>query len=322
MKRRAFLALLGSAGFASGALGQERGRVYRLGILSPITQAFDTFRAIALPELANHGFVEGGNLSVRYRSGTEPDLPGLAQELLDHSPDAILAIAVSAARVIRKSTSTIPIVLYGGEDAISEGLAGTLSHPGGNVTGVVILATSLNGKRIQLLHEVIPTMRRVAVLLFSRSPVLDEQQREVQAAAAGAGLDVAIALASGRDDYAAAFRLIRESGAQALVIGANAQFYGDAELLLDHARAAALPTACEWANMAQLGCLLGYGPDRNVLYRTVGRKLALVLQGIPPSSIPIERPAVFELAVNLKTARSLGLEVPPSTLASADKVIE
>jgi putative ABC transport system substrate-binding protein len=165
-------------------------------------------------------------------------------------------------------------------------------------------------------------MRRVAVLLFSRSPVLEEQRREVEAAAADAGLEVVIAMAAGRDDYAAAFRLIRESGAQALVIGANAQFYADAELLIDHAREAGLPTACEWANMAQLGCLLGYGPDRNVLYRTVGRKLAQVLQGIPPSSLPIERPAVFELAVNLKTARSLGIEVPPSMLASADEVIE
>jgi putative ABC transport system substrate-binding protein len=322
MKRRGFLALLASAGFAPWTLGQGTGRVYRLGILTPVNRAFDTFRARALPELASHGFVEGSNLSIVYRFGAEPDLRHLAQELLTHSPDAILAIAVSAARTIRQATSTIPIVLYGGEDAISEGLAGTLSRPGGNVTGVVILATSLNGKRIQFLHEIVPGMRRVAVLLFSRSPVLEEQQREVEAAATDAGLEVVIAMAAGRDDYAAAFRLIRESGAQALVIGANARFYADAELLIDHAREAGLPTACEWANMAQLGCLLGYGPDRNVLYRTVGRKLAQVLQGIPPSSLPIERPVVFELAVNLKTARSLGIEVPPSMLASADEVIE
>ena len=322
MKRRAFLALLGGAGFVCRAVGQETERVYRLGVLSPIARAFEVFRARSLPELARHGFVEGANLSVVYRSGAEPELPRLAHELLDYSPDAILAIAVSAARTIRQTTSTIPTVLYGGEDAISEGLAGTLSRPGGNVTGVVILATSLNGKRIQLLHEVIPTMRRVAVLLFSRSPVLEEQQRDVQAAAADAGLDLVIALAEGPADYGAAFRHIRESGAQALVIGANAQFYANAELLLDHAREAGLPTACEWANMAQLGCLLGYGPNRDILYRTVGQKLAQVLQGVPPASIPIERPAIFELAVNLKAARSLGIEVPSSILASADEVIE
>jgi putative ABC transport system substrate-binding protein len=322
MKRRAFLALLGSAGLSSRALGQKAGRMYRLGVLSPITRAFETFRAMALPELARHGFVEGANLSIVYRSGPEHELPDLARELLDLSPDAILAIAVSAARTIRQATSTVPIVLYGGEDAISEGLAGTLSRPGGNVTGVVILATSLNGKRIQLLHEAAPAVRQVAVLLFRRSPVLDEQQREVRAAAADAGLEVIIALAAGRDDYPEAFRLIMERGAQALVIGANAQFYGDAELLLDYARKAGLPTACEWADMARLGCLLGYGPKREVLYHTVGQKLAQVLQGIPPSSIPIERPAIFELAVNLKTARSLGIEVPSTFLLQAEEVIE
>jgi putative ABC transport system substrate-binding protein len=322
MRRRAFLALIGSAAFTPSVLGQEVGRTYRVGVLSQVARGVQTFRALVLPELARHGFVEGTNLSVTYRSGTDPELPRLAEELLGYSPDAIFAIATPAARAMRQATSTVPIVLFGGEDAVSEGLAGTLSRPGGNVTGVVILSTSLNPKRIELLQEIRPTMRRVGVLLFSRSPVFRELEDEVQAAAAKAGLEPIVAFAAGREDYPSAFRLMKDRGAQALVIGANAQFFADTELLLGLAQEAGLPTACEWAVMAQLGCLVGYGPDRQLLYRTAAGKLVHVLQGISPSNIPIERPAFFKFAVNLRTAQSLGLEVPISTLARADEVIE
>jgi putative tryptophan/tyrosine transport system substrate-binding protein len=322
MRRRAVLALLGSAAFAPAVLGQEAGRVYRLGVLSQSGGILNVFRSVALPELAKQGFVEGVNLSVAYRAGADLELPHLARELLDSSPDALFAVGTLAARAIRQNTSTVPTVLFGGEDAISEGLAGTLSRPGGNVTGVAILSTSLHGKRIELLHEVIPKMQRIAVLLFSRSTVLHELENEIRAAAANVGLDLIIALAAGRADYAAAFQTIKDYGAQALVIGANPQFSADVEFLLALAREAALPTACEWASMARQGCLVGYGPNREMLYRTAAGKLVQILQGVPPSSIPIERPAFFELAVNLQVARSLGIKMPVSTLARADEVIE
>ena len=129
-------------------------------------------------------------------------------------------------------------------------------------------------------------------------------------------------LAAGRDDYAAAFRTFKERGAQALLIGANAQFFADMKLLLGYAKELALPTACEWAEMARQGCLLGYGPDREMLYGAATRQLVQVLQGVAPSHIPIERPGFFEFAVNVQTARSFGIEVPVSILARADEVIE
>jgi putative tryptophan/tyrosine transport system substrate-binding protein len=322
MRRRTFLALIGSVPFASPAPGQETDRVYRLGVLSQVDLSFNTIRGIVLPELARHGFVAGANLSVLYRSGPALELPHLARELLDHSPDVIFAVATLAARAMQRSTSAIPIVFFGGEDAISEGLAGTMSRPGANVTGVVILATSLDTKRIELLHEVIPNLRRIAILLFSRSPILNELEHEVRTAATNAGLDPIIALAAGRDDYVAAFQTFKERRAQALMIGANAQFFADTELLLSYARELALPTACEWAAMARQGCLIGYGPDRDMLYRAAARKLVQVLQGVAPSHIPIERPGFFEFTVNVQTARSLGIEVPVSILARADEVIE
>jgi putative ABC transport system substrate-binding protein len=322
MRRRAFLGLLGSAAFASLASGQETGRVYRIGVLAQVERAFETIRAIVLPELARHGFVEGVNLSVIYRTGAASELPRLAQELLDQSPDVVFAIATLAARAMHQSTRTVPIVLFGGEDAISEGLAGTLSRPGGNVTGVVILATSLDAKRIELLHETVPKLQRIGILLFNRSPIIAELEQEVRQAAVSAGLDPIITRAAGREDYAAAFQTFKDHKAQALLIGANAQFFADMKLLLSFARELALPTACEWAEMARQGCLLGYGPDRDKLYRVAAGKLVQVLQGIEPSRIPIERPGFFEFAVNLRIARSLGIEVPVSTLARADEVIE
>jgi putative tryptophan/tyrosine transport system substrate-binding protein len=187
---------------------------------------------------------------------------------------------------------------------------------------VVILGASLEAKRLQLLRDAVPATKRIAVLLYSKAPIRTEAEREVRRAAHEIGVDVLVFDAAGPPDYPAAFEAMKRGGAEGLVIGANASFFADQHLLFDLARQARLPTVCEWAEMARQGCMIGYGPDRVRLYRIAAGKLAEVLRGASPATIPVERPALFEFAVNLQTARTLGLDLAPAFVARADEVIE
>jgi putative tryptophan/tyrosine transport system substrate-binding protein len=324
MRRRVFLSLITAAALSTPVFGQTPGKVYRLGVLSQVSRSWQATRSIVLPELARSGFIEGTNLIVDFRTGEVEGLPRLAREMVNQSPDAILAIAPAAARAARQTTNTIPIVLYGGQDAIAEGLAMSLSRPGGNVTGVVILTTQLDTKRLQMLHQAIPAARRIALLQHSPSTIRTraETEQEVRSLATNLGIEVFVLQAAGPEEYPAAFASMKASGAQALVIGANASFFANTDKLIALALEARLPTICEWAEMAKEGCLIGYGPDREKLYRVAAGKLAHILQGVPPASIPIEQPTFFALALNLRTARALGVDLPPDLTAIADQVFD
>jgi putative ABC transport system substrate-binding protein len=321
VRHRKFLGALVIAALCSPAHGQTSGKVYRVGVLAQIQGHNRTIREVLIPELARLGFVEGANLAFDYRAGVD-ELPRVARDLAGGSPDAILAIASLATRAAQQASSKIPIVFFGGQDAIQEGFAESLSRPGGNITGVVILGASLEAKRLQLLHDALPTAKRIAVLLYSKSPTRAEAEREVRFAAQNMGVDLLVLDAVGPAEYGAAFEAMKRGGAEALLIGANASFFADQDLLIGFAQEARLPTVCEWAEMARQGCTIGYGPDRVKLYQIAAGKLAQVLRGDPPATIPIETPAVFEFAVNLRAARGLGIELPPSLVARADEVIE
>ncbi|MFL5079898.1 MAG: ABC transporter substrate-binding protein [Microvirga sp.] len=322
MRRRDFMGALAAAGLPAAGSAQDARKIYRLAVLAQSSPSVEAVRSIVVPELAKHGFVEGVNLVVDLHAGPDDELPSLAREIVDRAPDAILTIASQPTRAARGRTSTIPIVLFGGEDAIAEGFAETLARPGGNVTGVVIMAVQLDGKRLQLLHEAVPSARRVAVLLYRGEPLHNRTAQELHTAATALGLDLQVLSALGRDDFPAAFADMKNSGAQALLIGAYARFFEHRIELARLALAAQLPTICEWASMARDGCLIGYGPDRAALYRSAAIKIARVFQGTAPADLPIEQPALFTFAVNLGTARTLGLELPQSLLARADEVIE
>jgi putative ABC transport system substrate-binding protein len=302
------------------AVGDEK--VYRLGELGTATSLGIT-RAETLPELAKLGFSEGRNLFVDERAGDAPaTLPALARELLLGKPDAIIAIGHDAIRAMRDATHAVPIVMFG---TPPEGdFAGSLARPVGNVTGVVILATLLDGKRLDLLHEAVPAARRVAALTLPPpwSSTREDSVQAMRAVAANAEAELLVFDAAGPDDYAAAFAAMRSAGAEALVIGPNPYFNRDAGLLARHALAAGLPTICEWDDMAKSGCLLGYGPDRVELRRRVAHYVARIFHGVAPGELPIETPTRFVLAINLKTAEALGLTILPSLLARADEVIE
>ena len=327
MRRREFVSGLGGTAAAwplvagvMPARAQTPGRIYRLGHLgnSPLSQSFE--RQITLPELARLGFVEGRNLVFDGRIGMQPDtLPRLMGELLAGKPDAIVAVGPAALAAASAATKTTPIVSFGA-DLIALGLAQSFARPGGNVTGIVILNNELEPKRLSLLREVAPDRRRVAALISAAGGKLNEAA--MLKAAPGLGVELLPFTVASPAGYPAAFAAMRAAGAQALVISATSEFFRDAKQLAALALEARLPTICEWAEMAQTGCLMGYGPNRAALRKRMANQIALIFGGAAPGGIAIERPTVFEFAVNQKVAKSLGLTIPFAVLAQADEVIE
>jgi putative ABC transport system substrate-binding protein len=296
-------------------------RVYRLGELAVSAASLEITRSVTLPELATLGFDEGRNLILEERAGDAAAMPGLARELLLTKPDVIMAIGADAIRAATEATTEVPIVMFGASP-VGKGLAASLARPGGNVTGVVILATELDGKRLDLLRETVPQARRIAALLLPSAPLRQASEREMRDVAASTGVELLPFDAGGPEDYPAAFAAMRAAGAQAVVVMAHQAFNRDAALIAGLALEAGLPTVCEWAEMAQTGCLLGYGPSRTKLRRRTAHLVAQILRGAAPGDLPIEQPTHYEFAVNLKTAKALGLTVPQSILGRADEVIE
>jgi putative ABC transport system substrate-binding protein len=299
-------------------------RVWRVGLLTPNQLGARNLRQLNLPELARLGFVDGRNHSTHVFSAEDvyERLPALAVELVATKPDVIIAVGPSAIRAARAATSTIPIVMaYGGEDAVAAGWAQSYTRPGGNITGVVLLSPELDGKRLHLLHDTFPERRRIAVLFNHRSRNTPTD-RSILAIAEKAGITIQSFYTSGPEEYEATFNAIRSSGADALLIASSATFANDAPRLAELALRAEVPTICEWRDMAGKGCLIAYGIDRAALQRRVADFVARLLRGAPASEMPIEDPITFELAVNLKTARTLGTDIPTTLLAQADEVVE
>ena len=309
------LLLLASPAVAAGD------RVYRLTELASSAVSLEITRAETLPELAKLGFHEGRNLVLDEHAAEAGALEGIARELLLNPPDAILAIGPDAIHAATGATKTLPIVTFG-SDPVRRGLASSFAHPGGNVTGIMILTEELDGKRLDLLHEAVPSARRVAALILPSVPYRQAQEEKMRAVAVSRDIDLHIVEATSSGDYPTAFAAMRTSGADALLISGNPMFNQDAGLLAKFATEMHLPVMCEWAENARAGCLLGYGPNRGELRRRVAHLIASIFRGIAPGDLPIEAPTRFELAINLKTAAALGITIPPSLLAQADEVIE
>jgi ABC-type uncharacterized transport system substrate-binding protein len=203
-----------------------------------------------------------------------------------------------------------------------EDLPPSFAHPGGNVTGVIILAEELDGKRLDLLHNAVPAAQRVAALLLPSLSYKQTIEATIQSVAASHGIDLRIFEAESADDYPAAFAAMRSAGVEALLITGNPAFNRDAAQLAKRAIEMRMPIMCEWAENARAGCLLAYGPSRTELRRRVAHLVASIFRGVAPGELPIEAPSRFELAINLKTAQAIGLTISPAILAQADEVIE
>ncbi len=324
MRRREFFTLLGSAAVAwpLAAGAQSKQKVFRVGALSPATAQLDSIRKIALPELAKAGIVEGHNLILDAQSGSTEKLPQLAADIIAANPDVVMAVSGAAINAVKAASGTVPIVMaFSDYDPVAAGFAVSFARPGGNITGIAMLATVLDAKRLALLHEAVPTARRIAVLMVSEVRH-QSTLAAMRTAAATDGIELVPVYADIPASYPKAFTAMRTAGAQALVIVAAPEFNRDAEILAALGTDAGLPTMCEWGQMAVRGCLLGYGPVGTELWRRAGYYVARILNGATPGELPIEMPAHFEFVVNSKTAKQLALTIPASVMVRADEVIE
>ena len=321
MRRRALLAMVPALAAGRAARAQTPGRTYRLAHLALSGQTGGALLELLLPELETNGFVVGRNLVVESRFGTPDALPALARELLAGRPDAVVTAGFFATRAMSEATRSVPIVMTA-PDPVASGFAASLARPGGNVTGIANLVVSLQAKRLEQLIEAVPAARRIGLLMTAAGPQQLAIEKALRETASSAGIELTTVHARGAPEYPAAFAALRAAGVAALMIGSDLQFISDSALLAAHALDARLPTSCEFAEMARDGCMLGYGPERGAMRRRMADQVARILRGAAPGEMPIEQPTVFEFTINLRTARAIGVSVPPILLTQADEVIE
>jgi putative tryptophan/tyrosine transport system substrate-binding protein len=323
MRRREFIALMGaSATWPFAATAQEPGRTYRLGCLFPASRD-NPANAAWFDELKRRGFIEGQNLTVEYRAyGQRPDLlPQYAAELVKARVDVIAIAGDEAVRAVQQATKTIPIVAFAG-DLLESGLVTSLARPGGNTTGVNFLVFVGDGKRQDILIEAVPGLRLMAVLTDVNYTKYNNLGA-LQEAARARGIEYSIHRVARGEEIAAAIDSAQASGAKALNILASPLFYVHRHLIMDRAVVTRLPTIYEWPEMAEEGGFAAYGPCLSQLFNEVLlQQVVKVLRGSKVADIPVEQATKFELVINLKTANAMGVTVPPTLLARADKVIE
>ena len=295
-------------------------RMWRVGVLTPVDDGI--VRSVMLPYLATRGFVEGRNLVVDFRIGTAEQLPELAQALVGDKPDAIIAISDWALYPARAATSTIPIVAAPiGVDPVRARIAESWAHPGGNVTGVCLIAPELEIKRFSLLRDALPSVHRIAVLSNHRK-VVETGLLPLGKAAAEAGLELVQIWIEGPNEYAAAFDAMRDAAVEALVIVPTPELYRDTEQLSSLAAKARLPAIGGFRESAQGGLLIGYGPSLKELGRQAAGYVDRIFNGAQAGELPFQGPTHFDFAINMRTAKALGLTIPPSLLVGADEIIE
>jgi putative ABC transport system substrate-binding protein len=300
---------------------QETRRTFRIGILSGLSRQAPNWVAF-FDEVGKAGFVEGKTLIVDWRIfASHPEQStALAAELAQLAPDVLLAMGAPAIVPARAATRTIPI-LGVADDMVASGLVPSLARPGGTLTGISILATELDGKRQEILMELVPASRHMAALA-DPSATEPPQLETLRNAAAMRGFELSIYPVRDPEEIAAAVDGAQASGATALNVLASPVLNANRKIILDRSAAARLPAIYQWPETAEEGGLVAYGPRFTMVFRQLARQLVKLLHGVKPADIPVEQPTRFELVVNLKTATALGLTVPPSILALADEVIE
>ncbi len=325
MRRRELVLLLGGAMTASRALRAQQKAlpvIGYLGIASPVPAA--PFLAAFRQGLSETGYVEGQNVAVEYRGaeGRYDRLPVLAAELVGRKVDVIVAQADVSALAAKSATSTIPIVFVAG-DPVAVGLVASLARPGANLTGVSILTIELIPKRLELLSELVPQAKSIALLVNPNNAYAERVIRDVQETARTKRLQLHILKAGGGEgEFQTAFASLAQLQADALLVSPDSFFISRREQLVALAARSAVPAIYEWREFTAAGGLISYGTSLIGIYRQVGIYAGKILKGAKPADLPVEQPTTFELVVNLKTAKALGLTVPQSILARADEVIE
>ena len=326
MRRREFLALLGAAAAASLATRAQQPMpvIGYLSVGSPETDNIPGRLVAFRRGLSETGYVEGQNVAIEYRwaEGEYDRLPALAADLVHRPVSLIVAQNAPAAFAAKAATSTIPIVFDSGIDPVQSGLVASLSRPGGNITGVALLTVELMGKRLELLHELLPKAAVVTLLVNPGNPVTESESKSLQEAAGSLGLRTHELRAGSPSEIEAAFETLAGLRADALVVSVDTLFTSQREQIVALAARHAVPAIYGWRLFPAAGGLISYGPDIADSYRQLGVYTAKILKGAKSADLPVQQVVKLDLVINLRTAKALGLTIPPLILARADEVIE
>ena len=312
-------------GTVSLAEAQQRGKVPRIGFLAAPSPSFFSTRMNAFREgLYDLGHVEGKNIAIEYRyaGGKLDRLPALAAELVRLKVDVIVTSSAPGAVAAKNATGTIPVVFVTAGDPVGMGLVTSMARPGGNITGLTTHAPELSGKRLELLKEVVPRITRVAVLWNPSNPGFSEMLKEMQAASQAHALQLQSLEVRSLEDFEAAFESITRGDSHAIIVVSDPFLNTHHRLILDLAVKHRLPAMYGGPEVVEAGGLMSYGPGFSDQYRRAATYVDKILRGMKPADLPVERPMKFELVINLKTAKQIGLTIPESVLYRVDRVIK
>jgi putative ABC transport system substrate-binding protein len=329
MRRREFIALLGSAAtWPVAARAEQTGKIARIGLLTPgsfsSSSAGATLFDVLVEALRELGWIQGKNVTFerRYAENRLERLPDLAAELVRINVDVIVATGTLGPLAAKRASSTIPIVMTASGDPLGSGLVASLARPGGNVTGMSLMVPDLGGKRLELLKELLPRLARVAVLWNAANPYPAIVFKETQAAGRSLAIEVQSLEVRGPDDFDGAFEAVRRQRPDALITVEDPLTITYAKRIADFAMVNRLPSLHGAKEFVAAGGLISYGANLTDVFRRAADYVDKILRGAKPGDLPVEQPTTFELVINLKIAKVLGLDISPMLLTRADEVIE
>ena len=330
MRRRQFLSLLGGAALLPLAgldtvRAQQSSKIRRIGFLGNSTAALEANLIGPFRQgLRDLGYQEGGNVQIEYRwaDGNYQRFPKLIAELISSKVDVIVTAGTPASLAVKKATSSIPLVMIAVGEPVATGLVASLARPGGNITGVTSIAPEMEGKRLELLREVVPGISHIAVLWNAASPVQIIQERETRAAAQVLGVKMLSLGVRTREEIEDALAAIDKERPGALLVLADRLFLHHRTRIMDFATQRRLPGVHAYRELVEAGGLMSYGPSYADMHRRAAWYVEKILKGAKPADLPVERPTKFDLVVNVKAAKAIGVTIPASFLLRADQVIE
>jgi len=303
------------------AQAQPAGKVARLGVLLFSTPAADPNLPAFRAGLRDLGYVEGRNVALEYRyaEGQPERISDLALQIASLKPDVLLVLGGDMVPFVKNATATVPVVMLTSQDPVEAGLVASFARPGGNLTGVAFVSSETAGKRLQFLKEAVPSLARVAVLWSPDHP--DGEYRNTEATARRLGIHIQSLEVRRPGDFDEAFQAAMRERAEALVVASSRFMNSNRPRVEEFARRQRIPLVTGWGPWARAGSLMSYGPDLDTLARRAAAHVDKILKGAKPADLPVEQPTKFELVINLKTAKALGLTIPQSVLMRADQII-